>query len=322
MTGSNGAGGAARTAEAGASDEFRDAMVEALSRPVKAISPKWFYDEAGSELFEQITELDEYYPTRTEAALLERIAPELSARIPAGAVLVEFGSGASAKTRILLDAAPQLSAYVPLDISAEALVAAAARINADYPGLEVHPVEGDFTQPMTLPDAVAGRPRVGFFPGSTIGNFAPPAAAAFLRAVRVLLGDEATLIIGADIVKAEATLVAAYDDARGVTAAFNRNLLVRANRELGADFDLDAFTHRAIWNPADSRMEMHLVSLKPQVVRLDGRGFLFGEGETLHTENSYKFTREGFAALASAGGWRLGDDWISPPPEFAVFLLR
>lgn len=303
-------------------DAFRDAMVEALARPVKSISPKWFYDERGSELFEQITALDEYYPTRTEAALLERIAPELSSRIPADAVLVEFGSGASAKTRILLDAAPQLSAYVPLDISAEALAAAADRINADYPGLAVHPVVGDFTQPMTMPAAVAGRPRVGFFPGSTIGNFAPPAAASFLRAVRVLLGDDASLIIGADLVKDEETLVAAYDDACGVTAAFNLNLLERANRELGADFDLGAFAHRAVWNPVDSRMEMHLVSLKPQVIRLDGRGFLFGDGETLHTENSYKFTRVGFEALASAGGWRLGDGWVSPPPEFAIFLLR
>lgn len=300
--------------------EFRDAMVEALSRPVKAISPKWFYDETGSDLFEQITVLDEYYPTRTEATLLQRIAPELATHIPDGAVLVEFGSGASAKTRILLDAAPQLSAYVPLDISVEALEAAAASINADYPDLTVHPVAGDFTQPMSLPAALAGRPRVGFFPGSTIGNFGPVGAGTFLRSVRVLLGEGARMIIGADLAKDEATLVAAYDDAKGVTAAFNLNLLARANREIGSDFDLSAFAHRAVWNAGDSRMEMHLVSRKPQVVRIDGRAFLFAEGESLHTENSYKFTRAGFEAMAASAGWRLGGSWVSPPPEFAVFL--
>jgi len=306
----------------GATDDFREAMVAALSGAPKRISPKWFYDETGSALFEEITRLDEYYPTRTEAALLSRIAPELSAFIPDGAVLVEFGSGASAKTRILLDAAPQLSAYVPLDISAEALAAAAGRINADYPALAVHPVVGDFTRPMTLPRAVAGLPRIGFFPGSTIGNFAPETAVSFLRQVRLLLGEGASMIIGADMVKDGAALEAAYDDARGVTAAFNLNLLARANRELGADFDLSAFAHRAVWNPAAGRIEMHLVSGKPQAVRIDGRSFLFSEGETLHTENSYKFTRAGFEALAASAGWKLGGGWVSPPPEFAVFLIR
>lgn len=302
-------------------EEFRDAMVEALSRPVKSISPKWFYDEAGSDLFEQITALPEYYPTRTEAALLERIAPDLAAAIPDGAVLVEFGSGASAKTRILLDAAPQLSAYVPLDISREALAAAAASIKADYPALEVLPVVGDFTQSMTLPHALDGRPRVGFFPGSTIGNFGPRAAAAFLHSVRFLLGEGASMIIGADIAKDAATLVAAYDDAAGVTAAFNLNLLERANREIGSDFDRSAFTHRAVWNSGEGRIEMHLVSTRPQVVRIDGRAFLFEAGETLHTENSYKFTAAGFEALAASAGWKLGRSWITPPPEFAVFVL-
>lgn len=301
---------------------FRDDMIAALSRPVKSISPKWFYDEAGSDLFEQITELDEYYPTRTEAALLAAIAPELAAAIPEGAVLVEFGSGASAKTRILLDAAPQLSAYIPMDISVEALDAAARSINADYPSLEVRPVAGDFTHPIDLPNQTVGRPRVGFFPGSTIGNFGPVGATEFLVSVRRLLGEGASLIIGADLVKDSATLVAAYDDARGVTAAFNRNLLVRANREIGADFNLDAFAHRAVWNAAESRMEMHLVSRSAQVVHIDDRPFAFAAGETLHTENSYKFTREGFEVLAGSAGWRLGRSWVSPPPEFAVFVLN
>jgi dimethylhistidine N-methyltransferase len=297
-------------------------MIAALSRPVKSISPKWFYDEAGSDLFEQITGLDEYYPTRTEAALLAAIAPELAAGIPDGGVLVEFGSGASAKTRILLDAAPQLSAYVPMDISVEALDAAARSINTDYPALEVWPVAGDFTHPIALPPEVAGRPRVGFFPGSTIGNFGPVGAAEFLGAVKDLLGEGASMIIGADLVKDDQTLVAAYDDARGVTAAFNLNLLARANREIGADFNLDGFSHRAVWNAAESRMEMHLVSNAAQAVRIDGRTFTFAEGESLHTENSYKFTRSGFEALAGAAGWRLGRSWVSPPPEFAVFVLN
>lgn len=297
-------------------------MIAALSRPVKSISPKWFYDEAGSDLFEQITALHEYYPTRTEAALLATIAPELSAVIPEGAVLVEFGSGASAKTRILLDAAPQLSAYVPMDISVEALDAAAHSINADYPALEVWSVAGDFTHPIALPAQVEGRPRVGFFPGSTIGNFGPVGAEQFLREVRALLGEGASMIIGADMVKDGQTLVAAYDDARGVTAAFNLNLLARANREIGADFELDGFSHRAVWNAAESRMEMHLVSRSAQTVHIDGRTFDFAAGETLHTENSYKFTRAGFEALAASAGWRLGRSWVSPPPEFAVFVLN
>lgn len=297
-------------------------MIAALSRPVKSISPKWFYDEAGSELFEQITALAEYYPTRTEAALLATIAPELSAAIPDGAVLVEFGSGASAKTRILLDAAPQLSAYVPMDISVEALDAAARSINADYPALEVWSVAGDFTRPIALPAQVEGRPRVGFFPGSTIGNFGPVGAEQFLRAVRTLLGEGASMIIGADLVKDGQTLVAAYDDARGVTATFNLNLLARANREIGADFDLDGFSHRAVWNASESRMEMHLVSRSAQTVHIAGRAFDFAAGETLHTENSYKFTRTGFETLAASAGWRLERSWVSPPPEFAVFVLN
>ena len=215
---------------------------------------------------------------------------------------------------------------MPLDISDEALAEASARIAAAYPALAVEPVAGDFTRPLRLPSLAAGRPRIGFFPGSTIGNFSPEEARLFLRSVKALLGKEAALIVGADLVKDEATLVAAYDDAEGVTAAFNKNLLVRANRELGADFDLEGFAHRAVWNAARSRIEMHLVSLRRQVVHLgEGAGaprVAFAEGETIHTENSYKFSVEGFSALAEASGWRLGRGWVSPRPEFAVFLLR
>ncbi len=303
------------------SEAFRTALIEALSRPDKSISPKWFYDEQGSALFEQITELPEYYPTRTEAALLRQAAPELSALIPEGAVLVEFGSGASAKTRILLDAAPQLSAYVPIDISVEALEAAAARLDADYPDLTVAPAPGDFTSTVELPPEAKGRPLVGFFPGSTIGNFTPEAAARFLRMARAMLGEGAELILGADMVKDEATLVAAYDDAQGVTARFNLNLLARANRELGADFDLDQFEHRAVWNADRRRIEMHLVSRIDQTVHVDDRTFDFASGERLHTENSHKFTVESLEAMAREAGWTLGRSWISAPPEFGVFLL-
>jgi dimethylhistidine N-methyltransferase len=305
---------------------FLDELREGLSKPHKSVSPKWFYDEEGSRLFEAITQLDEYYLTRTETALLAEVARDWASSIPEGAVLVEFGSGASAKTRSILDAAPGLHGYVPLDISEEALAEASARIAAAYPALAVEPVAGDFTRPLRLPSLAAGRPRIGFFPGSTIGNFSPEEARLFLRSVKALLGKEAALIIGADLVKDEATLVAAYDDAKGVTAAFNKNLLVRANRELGADFDLEGFAHRAVWNAARSRIEMHLVSLRRQVVHL-GNGtraprIAFAEGETIHTENSYKFSVEGFTALAEASGWRLGRGWVSPRPEFAVFLLR
>lgn len=303
-------------------EPFREALIEGLSRSPKSLSPKWFYDEAGSDLFEQITRLEEYYPTRTETALLRAIAPELAAEIPAGAVLVEFGSGASEKTRLLLDAAPQIQAYVPIDISRSALEAAAARLGADYPRLHIRPLEADFTQP-TPPGALAnGLSRVGFFPGSTIGNFAPAEAVAFLAAAREMLGPGATFIVGADLAKDEDTLVSAYDDAEGVTAAFNLNLLERANREAGADFHANAFMHRAVWDPAESRIEMHLVSLVSQAVRIGEQLFRFQEGETLHTENSYKFTVEGFGDLARRAGWTIGRKWVSPPPAFAVFLLR
>jgi dimethylhistidine N-methyltransferase len=301
---------------------FLEAMLAGLSGPHKSLSPKWFYDEEGSRLFEAITDLPEYYPTRQEAALLTQIAPELSAEIPAGAVLIEYGSGASAKTRMVLDAAPQLYAYVPVDISPDALAEAAARIRADYPNLVVEPVAGDFTGPLTLPKATGGRPQVGFFPGSTIGNFTPAETRAFLASVKTSMGEGAAFVVGADLVKDPAVMVAAYDDAQGVTAAFNENVLARANRELGADFNLEAFGHNAVWNPTESRMEMHLVSLCDQVVHLGGQVIVFRKDETIHTENSYKFTPEGFAALAETGGWRLERRWISPAPEFAVFLLR
>jgi dimethylhistidine N-methyltransferase len=305
----------------GVSDLETDVLA-GLAKSPKQIPPKYFYDAEGSRLFEAITELAEYYPTRAEVALLRQAAGEMASEIPQGAALVEFGSGASTKTRILLDAAPQVAAYAPIDISASALDEAASAIRADYPGLVVAPLRDDFTTALELPEAAHGRPVVGFFPGSTIGNFTPQEASRFLAAARRLLGEGAAFFVGIDLKKDPATLVAAYDDALGVTAAFNKNLLARINRELDGDFDLDAFAHRAVWNDAEGRIEMHLVSLKDQRVRVAGREFRFAAGETLHTENSYKFTVEGFAGLAGEAGWRLQRAWISAQPAFAVVLLR
>jgi len=307
--------------DAGVSD-FEADVVAGLSRPHKAVPPKHFYDAEGSELFEAITELEEYYPTRTEVALLQAAAGEIAARIPDGAALVEFGSGASTKTRIVLDAAPQLAVYAPIDISASALEGAAKAIRADYPGLVVAPLRDDFTNALRLPEETEGRPVVGFFPGSTIGNFTPDEARAFLVGARRLLGEGAAFLVGMDLVKDPAVLVAAYDDAKGVTAAFNKNLLARINRELGGDFDLDAFAHRAVWNAAESRIEMHLVSLGDQVAYAAGQAFRFAEGETIHTENSYKFTFERVATLAAEAGWKLEQRWASEDPAFGMVLLR
>ncbi|HEX3407420.1 MAG TPA: ergothioneine biosynthesis protein EgtB [Caulobacteraceae bacterium] len=302
-------------------DAFRRDVLEGLARRPKSVPPKWFYDARGSELFEQITELPEYYPTRAETQLLTRIAPELAARIPDGAVLIEYGSGASAKTRLLLDAAPQLAAYAPIDISVSALEAAAAAIRRDYPQLIVEPLARDFTRSGEAPAAAKGRRRVGFFPGSTIGNFDPAEAVRLLAEARRLMGDDGLFILGADLVKEVRVMTAAYDDAAGVTAAFNKNLLTRINRELGGDFDLAAFDHRAVWNADDSRIEMHLVARTPQIVHVAGRAFDFAAGESLHTENSYKFTVEDVTGMAKRAGWRLIERWIGPPPAFAVFLF-
>jgi dimethylhistidine N-methyltransferase len=301
---------------------FADDVVAGLSKPQKSLSPKYFYDAEGSRLFEAICETPEYYPTRTEIALLRDIAPALVGDLEDGAALVEFGSGASVKTRILLDAAPQISVYTPIDISPKALEAASEALSRDYPTLAVIPLEDDFTDALALPEAVGDAPRIGFFPGSTLGNFNPEEARRFLASARRLLGEGASFIVGVDLVKSPALLEAAYNDAQGVTAAFNLNLLVRMNRELGGDFDLAAFEHCAIWNADARRIEMHLVSRIHQQVKVAGRSFRFERGETLHTENSHKFTLEGLGDLARDAGWSVGRSWVSQDPEFAVVLLR
>ena len=299
---------------------FRAELVAGLSQPEKAVSPKWFYDAAGSDLFEDITRLPEYYPTRQEAALLREMAPGLTEHFGDDAVLVEFGSGASEKTRILLDSAPTLQAYVPIDISPDALEAAAASIAETYPRIEVRPMVGDFLNLAPLPELGRGR-RVGFFPGSTIGNLEPDQAVAFLANARDRLGPSSLFVLGVDLVKDPAVLVAAYDDAAGVTAAFNRNLLVRANRELGADFDLEAFKHVAIWNADRSRMEMHLRADRDMVVRIGEAVIPFAAGETIHTESSRKFTEASVTAMAQAAGWRVVSFAQSPEPSVALVLL-
>ena len=313
---------AQRAAQGDLAAGFAADVVQGLSAHQKSLSPKYFYDATGSALFEAICLLEEYYPTRTEAALLGQIAGDLAADMPADTVLVEFGSGASDKTRLLLDAAPQITAYVPIDISEDALRAATLRLNAACPQVSVTPIVGDFTAQFQLPSAFRGRPIVGFFPGSTIGNLTRSESATFLRAVRKVLGAGSQLILGADMVKDEATLVAAYDDAKGVTARFNKNLLARINAELGGNFDLEAFAHLAVWNPDFDRMEMYLVSLKDQIVTAAGHAFAFKAGERLHTENSHKFTPGSLEGLAAEAGWRIDGRWISPAPEFGVFRLR
>jgi dimethylhistidine N-methyltransferase len=311
-----------RAAEPATETSFETDVLAGLEKAQKEIPPKYFYDAEGSRLFEAITALGEYYPTRTELGLLRAHAADLAAAIPPGAALVEFGSGASTKTRIVLDAAPQLSAYAPIDISAEALRAASEAIRRDYPRLTVAPLAEDFTRALQLPAAIAGRPVVGFFPGSTIGNFRPQEATDFLTSAHHLLGSGSAFLVGIDLVKPVGTLIAAYDDPLGVTAAFNKNLLARINRELSGTFDLDAFAHEARWNAGESRIEMHLRSLRDQEVEVAGRAFAFRAGETIHTENSYKFTLDGFARLADQAGWKLERRWASAHPAFAIALLR
>jgi len=284
-------------------DTFAADVLAGLAASPKRLPPKYFYDLTGSALFERITALPEYYPTRCEIGILEANAPAIAAMFPPGCALIEFGSGSSRKARIVLGAAATVEAYIPVDISGDFLHQDLAQLRRDLPRLLVHPLVEDFTKPFALPDELAALKRVGFFPGSTIGNFEPRDAAHFLHHIGAVLGPGSLLVVGFDLVKDELTLERAYNDAEGVTAKFNLNLLARINRELGADFDLAAFRHRAFFNRAESRVEMHLVSTRRQSVRVKGARFDFRAGETIHTENSYKYTLEAFAALARDGGW-------------------
>lgn len=302
-------------------DEFRAAVLAGLGRKQKEIPAKFFYDAEGSCLFERICELDEYYPTRTDIAVLREHAGEMLAGLtPGRAVLVEFGSGASVKVRLLLDAL-EPACYVPIDISGEHLHAAAEQLAQDYPDLPILPVCADFTRPFGMPPSLPEGPRLGFFPGSTIGNFHPAEAVRILSGFAHRLGPDGRLLIGVDLKKDPRVLHAAYNDAAGVTAAFNMNLLVRINRELGGTFGLDAFRHEAFYNADAGRIEMHLVSLRNQTVRLSGRAFAFAAGETIHTENSYKYSIDEFVALAATAGYRPIGVWTDPARLFSNHLL-
>jgi dimethylhistidine N-methyltransferase len=302
-------------------DDFAAAVIDGLSRPQKTLPCRFFYDARGSELFEAITRLPEYYPTRTETAILEVHAAEMAEAVPAGGVLVELGSGSSLKTELLLRHLPQLGAYVSIDVSESALSAARARLESRFPALDVRPIVGDFSGAVTLPADLAGRPRTGFFPGSTIGNLTPAEAVHLLAGLRVSLAPAARLIVGVDLKKDARRLHMAYNDAQGVTAAFNLNLLVRINRELAGTFDLDGFRHEAVYNPRQGRIEMYLRSTRPQSVGVLGRRFSFGAGERIHTENSCKYTIGEFQALAHSAGWQPVRVWTDREALFSVHEL-
>lgn len=300
--------------------ELVASVLDGLGRPQKCIASKWLYDDEGSRLFDRICKLEEYYPTRTETAILHANAGRLGALVPAGTALIELGSGSSDKTRILLDAVDAFRAYVPVEISERHLRAAATRLAASYPDLAVLPVAGDFTEGVPLPPGLAETAKLLFFPGSTLGNFEPDEAVRFLRRLRAMPAVVG-FVVGADLEKDVGRLIAAYDDREGVTAAFNRNLLSRLNRELGADFDVEAFAHEARWNGERKRIEMHLVSRRPQRCHVAGRWFAFAEAETIHTENSHKFTPAGFRALAERAGWNVRECWLDPEALFSVQVL-
>lgn len=300
---------------------FRADVLAGLSARPRAIPARWFYDQRGSELFEAITELPEYYPTRTETAILRRACGQVAERIGAGGAVVEFGSGSSTKTPILLGAVAP-AAYVPIDISGDFLRASSAALAADFPDVEVLPLEADFLRPLTLPGEVADARKLGFFPGSTIGNMVPAQAVDLLRAMRGSLGPGAHLLIGMDRVKDPAVLVAAYDDAAGVTAEFNLNLLHRINRELDGDVPAAAFRHKAVWNDMDSRIEMHLEAVEDVAFTVAGQEFAMVAGETIHTENSHKYGERGARLLLSAGGWTPVAEWTDPQGKFALLLAE
>jgi dimethylhistidine N-methyltransferase len=306
---------------ADARKEFAREVVEGLSKPQKSLSSRFFYDARGSELFEEITRLPEYYPTRVETSILEAHAAEMMSEASEGAALVEFGSGSSLKTEILLREAPSLSAYAPIDVSSYALENARKRLALRFPDLDVHPIVGDFMRSIGLPAEIACRRKIGVFPGSTIGNFTPAEAARLLRSMRRALGPIGRLIVGVDLKKDASRLIAAYNDARGVTAAFNLNLLERINRELGAGFDLDGFGHQAIYEEDEGRIEMRLVSRKRQEASIAGRSFVFRRGEAIHTESSYKYTIDEFRSVAVAAEWTPSRVWTDEEKLFSVHEL-
>ena len=298
---------------------FREDVLAGLSAPIHAIPARWLYDRRGSELFDEITRLPSYYPTRTETAIFHSIMPEVAALVPKGSVVVEFGAGSQTKTPILLEAiAP--AAYVPVDISGDYLDESARDLQQRFPAIEVIPVVADFARRFTLPGGLQHLPKLGFFPGSTIGNFVPWSATDLLRHFRALLGPGAQLLIGMDRVKPVDRLIEAYDDPEGVTAQFTLNLLTRINRELDGDVPVDAFRHDARWNDILSRIEIHLVAMRDVSFTISGRKFALAEGKSIHVENSHKYGHRGGRLLLLAGGWTPIAEWSDPAGDFAEIL--
>nr|WP_298928959.1 L-histidine N(alpha)-methyltransferase [uncultured Erythrobacter sp.] len=307
--------------ESGVDTAFRADILDGLSQDQKAAPARWLYDDAGSQLFEDITQLPEYYPTRAETDILSTRGEEFAAMIGAGRAVVEFGSGSSVKTPLLLSAiAP--AAYVPLDISGDFLRAAAEELAGKFPGLPVYPVEADFMRMVELPSEVAAMPKLGFFPGSTIGNMVARTAVDLLRNMRETLGVGAKLLIGMDLIKDEDVLVAAYDDSAGVTAEFNYNLVRRINRELDGDIPLDALKHEARWNDDYARVEMHLNAQRDIDFTVSGRSFAMKAGESIHTENSHKFNRRTSNMLLLAAGWEPQARWLDSKNRFSLMLAE
>jgi L-histidine N-alpha-methyltransferase len=304
-----------------ADPQFRADVLDGLARRPRAIPARWFYDRRGSELFEKITDLPEYYPTRTERAILETACPEVATLAGEGRAVVEFGSGSSTKTPILLEAVAP-SVYVPIDISGDFLRESSKALGEQFPDLLVLPFEADFMRPLSLPKTIADTPKLGFFPGSTIGNMIPLMAVDLLRAMRSSLGVGAMLLIGMDRIKGADVLVPAYDDAQGVTAAFNMNLLERINRELGGDIPLDAFAHKAVWNDDRARVEMHLEAVRDVAFTVDGRSFEMSASDTIHTENSHKYGARDARILLRSGGWTPVAEWTDPEGLFGVYLAE
>ncbi|MGE5492211.1 MAG: L-histidine N(alpha)-methyltransferase [Actinomycetota bacterium] len=302
---------------------FAWAALDGLARPQKSIPCTWLYDRRGSELFEQITTLEEYYPTRNEIALLRRHARQMAEAVGTSAVVIEIGSGSSRKTPLLLRQLEAPRAYVPIDIAPHCLEASVAMLKAEFSSLPMYPLVADFNQPLRLPPELrtAACRHLCFFPGSTIGNLDPGEARDFLARMADSLGPEAWMLIGVDTTRDPTVLLPAYDDPGGVTAAFNLNLLIRLNRELDADFDVAAFRHEARYNPHHGRIEMHLVSERPQQVRLLGKTFRFDAGESIHTENSHKYPVPHFQSLAESAGWRPVRCWTDGDDRFSIHLL-
>lgn len=301
---------------------FEDDVIEGLSQLQKTIPCRWLYDERGSGLFEDITVLPEYYPTRTETSILSQYAPEIASQVGPHATVVEYGAGASVKTRILIDALEELSTYIPVDISAEFLQSSATSLKEDYPDVKIEPVVADFLSTVDLPEKPAKGACVGFFPGSTIGNLESIEITDFMKRAREDLGPEAHFILGADLKKDPKILIPAYDDSAGITSEFNLNLLRRINGELKANFDVSSFSHEARWNEDSSRIEMHLVSERDQSVEVSGQTFNFKHGETVHTENSRKFEIAALQKLIGQCGWEMADSWIDKDRLFSVLLFK